>query len=124
MRRILASMVLLVLLFPTLAFGETVKLEDLVITDGLYFKKFTQVPFTGKVTGREQGKLKDGKRGGVWIVYDSNGRVSKEVTYENGKKVTWVQYKYHSNGQLRTKETYKDGKFDGPRVDYNENGQL
>ena len=74
--------------------------------------------------GREQGRLKNGKKVGVWVEYDGNGRVSKEVTYENGKKVTWVQYKYHSNGQLRTTETYKDGKFDGPWVRYYENGQL
>ena len=125
MRHILASVVLLVLLFPALALGETVKLEDLVVTDGLYYKKFTNIPFTGKVTeGREQGRLKNGKKVGVWVEYYGNGRVSKEVTYENGKKVTWVQYKYHSNGQLRTKETYKDGKFDGPWVGYHENGQL
>ena len=117
-------MVLLVLLFPALALGGEVKLKDLVITNGLYFNKFTNIPFTGKVTGKEQGSFKDGKRVGVWIVCDSKGRVSKEVTYENGKKVTWVQYKYHSNGQLRTKETYKDGKFDGPWVRYYDNGQL
>ena len=65
--------------------GGEVKLKDLVITNGLYFKKFTEVPFTGKVTGKEQGRLKNGKRVGVWIEYDGNGRVSKEVTYENGK---------------------------------------
>ena len=124
MRHILTSVFLVVLLFPALALGGEVKLEDLVITHGLYFKKFTNIPFTGKVTGKVQGSFKDGKRVGVWIVYNLNGRVSKEVTYENGKKVTWVQYKYHSNGQLRTKETYKDGKFDGPWVDYHENGQL
>jgi len=85
MRQILASMVLVVLLFPALAMGGEVKLKDLVIRSGLYFKKFTEVPFTGKVTGKEQGRLKNGKRVGVWIEYDGNGRVSKEVTYENGK---------------------------------------
>ena len=91
--------------------GE-VKFKDLVITNGLYFKKLTNIPFTGKVTeGREQGRLKNGKKVGVWVEYDGNGRVSKEVTYENGKKVTWVKYKYHSNGQLRTKETYKEGNY-------------
>ena len=118
-------MVLLVLLFPALALGGEVKLKDLVITNGLYFKKFTNIPFTGKVMeGRKQGRLKNGEKVGVWVEYDGNGRVSKEVTYENGKKVTWVQYKYHSNGQLRTKETYKEGKFDGPWVRYYDNGQL
>ena len=81
-------MVLVVLLFPALAMGGEVKLKDLVIRSGLYFKKFTEVPFTGKVTGKEQGRLKNGKRVGVWIEYDGNGRVSKEVTYENGVRVS------------------------------------
>ena len=124
MRHSLASVFLIVLLFPALALGIEVRLKDLVITNGLYFKKFANVPFTGKVTGKKRGSFKDGKRVGVWVEYNKDGRLGREVTYENGKKVTWVQYKYHSNGQLRTKETYKDGKFDGPRVDYHENGQL
>ena len=125
MRHILASVFLIVLLFPALALGETVKFEDLVKREGLIYKKFTEVPFTGKVTkGKEQGNFKNGKRVGVWVEYNKDGRLWREVTYKNGKKVTWVQYKYHSNGQLRTKETYKDGKFDGPWVRYYDNGQL
>ena len=82
----------MVLLFPLLACDDaTVDYEDLVQSDGIYYKKFTNVPFTGKVTeGREQGRLKNGKRVGFWIEYDGKGRVSKEVTYKNGKKATWV----------------------------------
>ena len=49
MRHIFASIALIILLFPTFALGETMK--DLVVMDGLYYKKFTDVPFTGKVTG-------------------------------------------------------------------------
>ncbi len=125
MRRILTSMVLLVLLFPALALGGEVKYEDLVITSGLYYKKFTNVPFTGKVTeGREQGRLKDGKRVGVWVEYNKEGRVSKEVTYANDKKDKFVEYKYYSNGQLRKKGTYKDGKFHGPWVSYKKDGTV
>ena len=125
MRHLLTLLTCLFILSPNVVLGETVKYEDLVKREGLYYKKFTNVPFTGKVTkGREQGRLKNGKRVGVWVEYDGSGRVSKEVTYENGKKVTWVQYKYHSNGQLRTKETYKDGKFDGPWVNFNEDGTV
>ena len=75
MRQILASMVLVVLLFPSLALGETVKFEDLVITDGLYYKKFSDVPFTGKVTGKKQGSFKDGKQHGPWVTYWYNGQL-------------------------------------------------
>jgi len=41
-----------------------VTVEDLVERDGLIYKKFTDTPFTGKVTGKEQGSYKNGKRGG------------------------------------------------------------
>ena len=94
MKRILAPILLLTLLFPSIALGETVKWSDLVITNGLYFKKFTNVPFNGKVTGEEQGLLKYGVKVGPWVEYDENGRVSSDVTYVNGKKGTRVSYKY------------------------------
>ena len=67
MRHILTSVVLVVLLFSSLASGETVKWENLVLRENLYYKKFTEVPFTGKVTGKEQGKLKDGS----WTILGS-----------------------------------------------------
>jgi hypothetical protein len=47
MRHILRSVVLVVLLFPALAMGAEVTMDDLVITDGLHYKKLTDVPFTG-----------------------------------------------------------------------------
>jgi hypothetical protein len=55
MRHILTSVALIVLLFPALALGET--MDDLVKRDGLHYKKFTDVPFTGEVTGKKQGSL-------------------------------------------------------------------
>jgi hypothetical protein len=70
---------LLTLLFPALAFGETMK--DLVVRDGIHYKKFSDVPFTGKVTGKSQGLLKDGKKHGPWVSYlktELCGRVSQE----------------------------------------------
>ena len=59
MKHILAPILLLVFLFPTLALSEEVTLDDLVERKGLYYKKFTDVPFSGKVTGREQGIFKN-----------------------------------------------------------------
>jgi len=69
MKRFLAPILLVVLLFPTLALSEEVTVDDLVLreSDGLYFKKFTEVPFDGEVTGQEQGSFKDGKRDGLWV---------------------------------------------------------
>ena len=41
---------------------ETVDWDDLVERDGLFYKKFTDVPFTGEVTGQKQGRLKNGEK--------------------------------------------------------------
>ena len=109
MTRILTSVVLVVLLFPSLALGETVKDEDLVLRDGLYYKKFTDVPFTGKITGEFQGKLKNGKKEGPWVSHHDNGQIGSEGDFKNGKPDgPWVYY--HKNGQLKFKRTFKDGK--------------
>ena len=93
MRYILTSVVLIVLLFPSLASGET--MDDLVERDGLHYKKFTDVPFTDEVTGKEQGIYKDGKKDGPWIKYWSNGQLRQKGDYKNGKREgTWVDYNY------------------------------
>ena len=70
MKQFLTPILLLTLLFPALAMGET--MDDLVITNGLYYKKYTEVPFTGKVTGKTQGSFRNGKKHGVWVEYDRN----------------------------------------------------
>jgi hypothetical protein len=89
MRRILTSVVLAVLLFPSIAYGVT--MDDLVVRDGLYYKKRTDVPFTGKTTGDQQGTFKNGKNDGPSV-------------------------DYYNNGQLGFKGNYRDGELDGPQV--------
>lgn len=41
---------------------ETLTMENLVVREGLWYKKFTDVPFTGEVEGLNQGKFKNGNR--------------------------------------------------------------
>ena len=74
----------LFVLSPNVVLGET--MFDLVKREGLLYKKFTDVPFTGKVTGLSQGKLKNGKKVGPWVEYHVNGQLSSKGTYKNGKK--------------------------------------
>ena len=131
MKHILASLVLMVLLFPALALGET--MDDLVEQDGLFYKKFNPVkrsilllirqpghnvaPFTGTVTGMTEGAFRNGKKDGPWVYYHDNGRLSYKGNYKDGNQDgPWVLY--WSNGQLSYKGTYKDGKKDGPWVHY------
>ena len=121
MKRILTSLVLMVLVFPALALGETK--DDLVKRDGLYYKNFTDVPFTGNLTGKTQGTIRNGTEEGPWIYYYDNGQLSRKGTYKDGyKDGPWVNY--YDNGQLGSKGTYKNGKEDGRWVRYWSNGQL
>ena len=121
MKRILAPILLLTLLFPAIAFGET--MDDLVKRDGLYYKKFSTVPFTGKTTGKTQGSFRNGKKHGPWVSYHDNGQVFSQGTYKNDKEDgPWVVY--YKNGQLLSKGTLKDGKMDGPWVGYNDDGTV
>ena len=99
MKHTFASLVLALFLFPSIVMGETVKWDDLEERDGLYYKKFTEVPFTGKTTGKIQGSFKNGKTHGPWVFY-------------------------YENGQLYYKGIYKDGKMDGPWVGYNKDGTV
>jgi antitoxin component YwqK of YwqJK toxin-antitoxin module len=123
MKRILAPMLLapillLTLLFSSLAFGE--QYDDLVKRDGIFYKKFSTVPFTGKTTGKTQGTFRNGKEHGPWVRYHKNGQLEYKGTYEDGKlDGPWVFY--WKDGQLLSKGTYTDGKRDGPWVFYNSN---
>ena len=62
-------------------------MDDLVKTDGLTYKKFTEVPFTGKTTGKYQGSFRNGKRHGPYVTYYKNGQLNFKGTYKGGVKV-------------------------------------
>ena len=97
MKTLLTLLTCLFILSPNVVMSETVKYEDLVKREGLYYKKFSDVPFTGKTTGKVQGTFKNGKKDGPW-------------------------FDYHKNGKLLSKGTYKDGKREGPWVDFHSDG--
>ena len=118
-KRLLSILILLSLSIPS--FSET--MDDLVERGALYYKKFTDVPFTGEVEGNEQGSLKDGKREGPWVWYHENGQLFGEGGYRDGKEEGLMVW-YYENGQLFLKGEYKDGKREGPWVKYHDNGQL
>ena len=75
MKTLLTLPFLLLSLISFPSWSETI--EDLVVRDGLHYKKFSDVPFTGEVTGLFQGKVKNGKREGPWVYYDENGALNK-----------------------------------------------
>jgi antitoxin component YwqK of YwqJK toxin-antitoxin module len=96
---------------------------DLVYRDGLFYKKFTDTPFTGEVEGIWNGSIKNGKYEGSWVTYHSNGQLKEKVHYKkNILEGSWVSF--HSNGQLQSKGDYKNGELDGSWKYYHDNGQL
>ena len=106
MKYLLSLLLLSVLSLPSVVLG--VDVDELLKRDGLYYKKFTNVPFTGKTSGRTQITFKNGKQHGPFVRYHENGQLSSKGTFKEGKRdgpFVW----YHDNGQLLEKATYKNG---------------
>jgi len=83
--------ILVISLLSSPSWSET--LDDLVQREGIYYQKFTDVPFSGKVTGEYQGVIKNGKFDGPWGFYYESGQLSYKGNYKNGKADgEWVKY--------------------------------
>ena len=71
---------------------ETVDYYDLIMRNGVYYKKstydsFNLKPYTGKVTGYEEGSIRNGKKEGESVSYWENGKLREKGTYKNGKLI-------------------------------------
>jgi antitoxin component YwqK of YwqJK toxin-antitoxin module len=119
---------LLYLLFITLlsspSWSEGLSMDDLVERNGLYYKKFTDVPFTGEISGLETGSFKKGEKNGKWIHFYKNGQLFVKGNYKDGKREDGLWEFFYENGQLLWKGNYQDGKDDGLWEFYHKNGQL
>ena len=146
MRNLFIIPLLLLSLTPLSSWGES--MDDLVLRDGLFYKRSSDTPFTGELDDqRTRGSIENGKQEGSWIVYWKNGELSSKGHYKNGKhEESWVYHyddgrlwseeywenakqegswvTYWGNGQLRSKGNYKNGKQDGPWVSYWKDGEI
>ena len=109
----------------------TVKYKDLVERDGLTYQKFSEVPFTGKVSGSEKGLFKNGKREGAWVSYWDNGQLKSKGNDRNDERDgAWIRYwdngqlQYKGNYKSGTRGDYKNGTIDDAWIEYYRNGQL
>ena len=94
----------------TSSVGLSETMDDLVKREDLYYKKFSDVPYSGKVQYE-------------WYIFKDTGPVTVVGNYKNGKKEgSWVYF--YSNGQLREKAEYKSGKQIGLSTVYSMDGQL
>jgi antitoxin component YwqK of YwqJK toxin-antitoxin module len=95
---------------------ETVKEEDLNRRkDGLYYKKYAKVPFTGTMKVFHAVDPDDQHR--------LNDQLWKNINYKNGKQ----EGRYESfwfNGQLGFRGNIKNGNFEGPCESLDLSGKL
>ncbi len=97
--------------------------DDLIQRNGLFYKRFTDVPYTGKTTGVIESTFKNGKLEGYWIRYYDNGKISSEGKYKNHKKEgVWISY--HKNGQISSKGKHKKNKREGIWFVYKKDGTV
>ena len=109
----------LLLLAPNVVLSET--MDDLVVRDSLYYKKSSDVPFSGKITGLSKGTFTNGKVDGTWIGYYDNGQLNYKTTFKK-LKMEGDSVHYHKNGQLWSRGNFKNGEREGAWVDYNKDG--
>ena len=86
MKHILSTItVFFILLTSSVSWSESLTIDDLVIRNDLYYKKFTNDPFTGEISGIENGSLKNGNKNGELLIYHKNVSISKRTNKD--KKV-------------------------------------
>ena len=88
-----------------------VAFEDLLQRNGLYYEKFSAVPFTGEVDeGFHRGTFKNGKSEGSWERYHFNGQLYIKGNFKNGKREGYWEI-YNSDGSVwkELTGTYKNG---------------
>ena len=106
MKKLTSIILILFLSFlSSSSWSKTLTIDDLVERNDLYYKKFSDVPFTGKTTEEFQGSFKDGIRNGQWVSYHNNGQLWYKGEYKDGKPVgKWVFFK--KDGTYAHKKTY------------------
>ena len=85
--------------------------DDLVQREGLYYKKFSDSPFTGEVEGKWKGSIKNGLKEGTWVTYHNNGQLNSKGNYKNGKREgTWVFFNKDGSKDTRWSGVYRNDK--------------
>ena len=85
-------------LISSVSWGQSVSWTDLVENpgDGLIYKKFLTMPFTGVVMATAddpvQRSYKDGVKHGEWVEFDANGLVKTKSEFEHGKSLSKINY--------------------------------
>ena len=101
-------------------------INDINKRSGVSYKKFSDERVNGNVyqmfgdTKVDLGKLKDGKKDGLWKKWYDNGQKEEEGTYKDGELDGLYTY-WYENGQKGFEEILQMGEMIS-RKDWNEDG--
>ena len=103
--------------------SEEVDFFDLVKREGIWYKRFSDEPYSGTVVGIVRGKVVKGKQEGKWTGWYESGELKRRMNYKNGKQ-DGPQEGFYLNGQPQLRGHYKNGKQDGLVEGFYESGRL
>jgi antitoxin component YwqK of YwqJK toxin-antitoxin module len=111
----------------TSSVGWSETMDDLIYRGispkGTWYKKFSDIPFTGEITGKIQTYIKNGKYEGQFKLYHDNGQLHYKTFIKNSLREG--QYiSYYENGVILEKGVYKKNIKEGTWYSYYDNGQL
>ena len=91
---------------------ETLSSKDLIYRGGLGYRKFINIPFTGEITGEEEGYLKGGKWDGPYLSYYQTGQIEHKGNYKKSRKDgLWKSFRI--DGNIMSEGSYKNGLYEG-----------
>ena len=116
--------------------SETLTINDLVERNGIYYKKFSNSKFNGKLQNEcpkvlhedifqkgFKGNIKQGVRDGYWVITGCLGKSISKGNYSNGKRTGAWEF-YNSDGQLSKVGFFKDDVSEGDWTWYDKWGRL
>lgn len=115
----------LILFFTTgtVSICNSETIDDLVQREGLFYLKFTDIPFNGELEGIQQGLISEGRKQGQWLEFWVTGQLKSKGMYIDGKKMeTWLFF--YTNGQLLGKGDYLEDKETGQWQFYFRDGKI
>jgi len=106
--------------------------KQISFRDELFYEANSSKLINGKVTipggffenveGQTKGKIKEGKRTGLWTSFYPNGKIASTINWVNNLQ-DGLATEWYESGQKKIEANYKDDKQDGLATEWYENGQ-
>jgi chemotaxis protein MotB len=86
--------VLFVLIYSLLSSASwSDSIDDLTLRNGVFYKRYTDVPFSGSITGKINVRLENGKFEGHFDGYYDDGQLKEKGSYKSGKRTgLWEEF--------------------------------